>query len=156
MTTHVDAADLGVVAWHEDGRWIVSELNDLDNLSAILEEMRADDIESNCIALISKGEDYFVVIHLKGDDVEMALSDVLYAGESELATDLLEELDLPMPQEDDESQPAGDTGLLSHFGISAMEFEALANDLDLFPDEQIEALAARLGFVEQFLEIIEE
>ncbi len=152
----VEVEDIGIVAWHEEGVWRLSQLNEVNDLEKILEEMQSDDTNSNCIGLISKGEDYFIAIHIKGEQVEIALSDVLYASESDLAADVLEELELPYPQEEDDAQPAGDTGLLSEYGISAMEFEALANDFDLFPDEQLEALAARLGFVEQYLEIVEE
>ena len=45
--------------------------------------------------------------------------------------------------------------MLSDLGISAMEIEALCHDLDLFPDEQLDAIASRLGFGEEFREIFE-
>ena len=39
--------------------------------------------------------------------MQMMISDVTYALESDLAADLLEMLDLPFPEEDDDSQPGG-------------------------------------------------
>ena len=68
--------------------------------------------------------------------------------------DLVDLLDLPMPEEDDEPQPGGDVDLLSDHGMNSMELETLAADSDLFPDEQIEAIAWRLGFGEQFSELL--
>jgi hypothetical protein len=36
-----------------------------------------------------------------------------------------------------------------------MELSALCDDAELFPDEQLEAIASRLGFAEQFAELLE-
>jgi hypothetical protein len=36
-----------------------------------------------------------------------------------------------------------------------MEMAALCDDAELFPDEQLEAIASRLGFGDQFAEILE-
>ena len=82
------------------------------------------------------------------------ISDVTYATEYDIASDLIDLLDLPMPEEDDDSQPGGDVDLLADHGMSAMELETLAADQELFPDEQIEAIAWRLGFGEQFSELM--
>ena len=90
-----------------------------------------------------------------GSQMQMMISDVTYALESDLAADLLEMLDLPFPEEDDDSQPGGDIDLLSDLGMSAMELEALCDDPELFPDEQLDAIASRLGFGNQFAELFE-
>ena len=49
----------------------------------------------------------------------------------------------------------GDIDLLSDLGMGAMELEALCDDLELFPDEQIDAIASRIGFGEQFTNLYE-
>jgi hypothetical protein len=36
-----------------------------------------------------------------------------------------------------------------------MELAALCDDAELFPDEQLEAIASRLGFADQFTELLE-
>jgi hypothetical protein len=36
-----------------------------------------------------------------------------------------------------------------------MELAVLCDDAELFPDEQLEAIAGRLGFGEQFAELLE-
>ena len=39
--------------------------------------------------------------------------------------------------------------------MGAMEHEALCDDLELFPDEHIDAIASRIGFGEQFTNLYE-
>jgi len=44
---------------------------------------------------------------------------------------------------------------LADLGVNQMEIATLCDDAELFPDEQLEALASRLGFGEQFTELLE-
>jgi hypothetical protein len=39
--------------------------------------------------------------------------------------------------------------------MNGMEISALCDDGELFPDEQLEAIANRLGFGDQFAELLE-
>ena len=88
-----------------------------------------------------------------GTSLQMMISDVTFALENDLAADLVDVLDLPFPEEDDESQPGGDVDLLIDLGMNVMEIEALASDPELFPDEAVAAIAHRLGFGPQFDEL---
>ena len=47
-------------------------------------------------------------------------------------------------------QPVGDLSLLSDLGLDAMELGLLCENLDLYADEVAAAVAARLGFGEEF------
>ena len=147
--------DFGIIAWHEDGRWNVSELTHSRDLGSIMDQLNSQATNGGAIALIAIEEDYFVVARALGSQMQMMISDVTYALESDLAADLLEMLDLPFPEEDDDSQPGGDIDLLSDLGMSAMELEALCDDPELFPDEQLDAIASKLGFGNQFAELYE-
>jgi len=147
--------DFGIIAWHEDGRWNVSELTHARDLGSIMDQLNSQATNGGAIALIAIEEDYFVVARALGSQMQMMISDVTYALESDLAADLLEMLDLPFPEEDDDSQPGGDIDLLSDLGMSAMELEALCDDPELFPDEQLDAIASKLGFGNQFAELYE-
>lgn len=51
--------------------------------------------------------------------------------------------------------PGGDIDLLTDLGMNAMELEIICFDTELYPDEQIEAIAARLGFGNEFTELYE-
>ena len=150
-----EAEDFGIIAWHEDGRWNVSELTHARDLGSIMDQLNSQATNGGAIALIAIEEDYFVVARALGSQMQMMISDVTYALESDLAADLLEMLDLPFPEEDDDSQPGGDIDLLSDLGMSAMELEALCDDPELFPDEQLDAIASKLGFGNQFANLYE-
>jgi len=149
------ADDLGVIAWHEDGVWSVAQLTHTRDLGAIMDQLNSQATNGGALALLAVEEDFFIVARKLGSQMQMMISDVTYALESDLAADLIEMLDLPFPEEDDEPQPGGDIDLLSDLGMSAMELEALCDDLELFPDEQIDAIASRIGFGEQFTNLYE-
>jgi putative tRNA adenosine deaminase-associated protein len=149
------ADDLGVIAWHEDGVWSVSQLTHTRDLGAIMDQLNSQATNGGAVALLAVEEDFFIVARKLGSQMQMMISDVTYALESDLAADLIEMLDLPFPEEDDDSQPGGDIDLLSDLGMTAMELEALCDDLELFPDEQIDAIASRIGFGEQFTNLYE-
>jgi putative tRNA adenosine deaminase-associated protein len=149
------ADDLGVIAWHEDGVWNVAQLTHTRDLGAIMDQLNSQATNGGALALLAVEEDFFIVARKLGSQMQMMISDVTYALESDLAADLIEMLDLPFPEEDDEPQPGGDIDLLSDLGLSAMELEALCDDLELFPDEQIDAIASRIGFGEQFTNLYE-
>ncbi len=146
------ADDIGVVAWHEDGRWSVAELA-TDDLTEVIDRLKGQRTNGGAVALISIDEDFFIVARALGTSLQMMISDVTFALENDLAADLVDVLDLPFPEEDDESQPGGDIDLLVDLGMNVMEIEALASDPDLFPDEAISAIAHRLGFGPQFDEL---
>jgi putative tRNA adenosine deaminase-associated protein len=149
------AGDFGIIAWHEDGRWNVAELTHVTDLGSIMDQLNAQATNGGAIALIAIEEEFFIVARALGSQMQMMISDVTYALESDLAADLIEMLDLPFPEEEDDSQPGGDIDLLSDLGMSSMELEALCDDPELFPDEQLDAIASKLGFGNQFSEIFE-
>jgi len=146
------AEDIGVIAWREDGRWSVAEL-ETDDLTEIIDCLKGQHTNGGAVALISINEDFFIVARALGTNLQMMISDVTFALEDDLAADLVDVLDLPFPEEDDESQPGGDIDLLVDLGVNVMEIEALASDPELFPDEAVSAIAHRLGFGTQFDEL---
>lgn len=145
--------DFGVIAWHEDGVWNVSQLAGTRDLTELIEVLKSQQTNGGALALISIDEEFFIIARARGTDLQVMLSDVTYSAEYDIAADIIDMLDLPYPDEDDEPQPGGDISILSDLGISAMEIEIMSDDLDLYPEEQITALAHRLGFGEKFDEI---
>jgi putative tRNA adenosine deaminase-associated protein len=145
--------DFGVIAWREDGLWRASRLSNTRDLGSIMDQLKAQQGDAGSLALIAIDEEFFLVATCMGSLMQMMLSDVTYAVEYEIAADLIDALDLPFPEDDDAPQPGGDVDLLADFGISAMELEVMSDDLEMYPEEQITALAHRLGFGEQFDEL---
>ena len=149
------SVDFGIIAWHEDGRWDATRLISNRDIGAIIDSLKAQQTNGGAIALIAIEDEFVIIARALGDQMQMMISDVTYALDYEVAAELIEVLDLEFPEEDDEAQPGGDLDLLNDLGVSEMELLTILDDSELYPDEQLEAIASRLGFGEQFNQAIE-
>ena len=149
-------SDFGIIAWRDESGWSVSQLTDTDELGSIMDQLIKKSRQyGGAIALAAISEDFFIVAREIGSEMKMMISDATFGLENDLAVDLLEMMDLPFPEEDDDSQPGGDIDLLSDLGINEIELEAIAANEDFYPDEAIEAIAKRLGFGDKFIDLYE-
>lgn len=146
--------DIAVAAWHEDGRWTLGTLPDPNNIAQIITRLKSQQTNGGAIALIAIDEEFFIVIRVLGTNISLLLSDMTAALDYPVAEELLDIADLPLPEDDDEATPVGYLEILSDLGMSGMEISALCDDPELFPDEQLEAIAARLGFGQEFAELL--
>ena len=149
------SVDFGCIAWHEDGRWDATGLNTTRDIGLIIDALKSQQTNGGALALIAIEDEFVIIARALGDQMQMMISDVTYALDYEVAAELVEILDLEFPQDEDESQPGGDIDLLSDLGLGEMELLAILDDTELYPDEQLEAIANRLGFGEQFNHVIE-
>jgi putative tRNA adenosine deaminase-associated protein len=147
--------DFAIEAWHEDGRWSIASLPDPDDLTHIIDRLKKQQTNGGAVALITIDDEFFLAIRVLGTHVKFFISDISCAIDYEVAAEFLELADLDQPEEDDEPLPAGDLDIFSDLGLHSMELSTLCDDADLFPDEQIEAIANRLGFSEQLTELLE-
>ena len=151
----VNEVDIAVAAWHEDGRWNLAQLPDAHDLPHIIERLKSQQTNGGAIALLAIDEEFFMIIRVLGAHIKLFLSDISYAIDYDIAAEFIEICDLDMPEEDDEPFPAGDLDIISDLGVHRMELSTLCDDPDLFPDEQLEAIASRLGFGEEFAQLLE-
>lgn len=147
--------DIAVAAWHEDGLWTLGVLPDPTDIAQIITSLKSQQTNGGAIALISIDEEFFILIRVLGSHISLLLSDSTCALDYPVAEELLEIADLPMPEDDEDANPIGNLEILSDLGMSGMEIYALCDDAELFPDEQLEAIANRLGFGDQFAELLE-
>ena len=147
--------DFAVAAWHETDTWKLEILSDPYNLGAIISELKSHQTNGGALALIAIDEEFFILVRVLGKHISLFISDVTCALDYEVANEFLEISDLPAPEFDDEPLPGGHMDIIADLGIGHMELEALCDDTELFPDEQLEAIAKRLGFSEQFVELLE-
>ena len=147
--------DFAIEAWHEDGRWSVASLPDPDDLTHIIDRLKKQQTNGGAVALIAIDDEFFLAIRVLGTHVKFFISDVTCAIDYEVAAEFLDLADLDQPEEDDEPLPAGDLDIFSDLGLHSMELSTICDDADLFPDEQIEAIANRLGFSDQLTELLE-
>lgn len=147
--------DFALVAFREDGQWQVSELPSraAEDLDALLAAVRQQPSEGVTLAICSYGDDFFLAARPGGGEVRLLLSDVSAVGEWPIARQVLDALDEVSDAEPDDLetvQPAGDLDIFADLGVSAMEVTAVCSDLDLYPDEMLAQISARIGFGQQF------
>lgn len=148
--TEANAAgvDFALVAYREEGVWQVEELDselaaDLDEFSFQLRRYPGD---GGSLGLVSIDEDFFLLVRVLGSQTRMLLSDVTAATDWPLARSVVDRLELPLPDDEEAPEPAGDLGIVADLGLGAMDMGALLDDLDLYPDEMLSDIAAKLGF----------
>lgn len=143
-----EGVDFALVAYREENEWHVEEiaeelLHDLDSLTAELRRWPGD---FGSIGLVSVDEDFFVLVRVAGPHTKVLLSDVTAATEWPIARSVVESLEIPMPEDDDEQLPAGDLGILADLGLPAMDMGAMLDNYELYPDEILGDIAHKLGF----------
>ncbi|WP_432944054.1 tRNA adenosine deaminase-associated protein [Kribbella sp. CA-253562] len=149
--------DFALAAYIEDGVWTVTPLplRGEPDLSSLVSALRRYPGDAGVIGMVSVDEDFFIVIRVDGGRARLLLSDVTAATEWPLAKQVIDELDIPLAEDDDDQVPAGDLAIVADLGMSAMDLGALIDDVDLYPEEMLEEIAEALGFGNQFHEAIE-
>lgn len=151
------AVDFAVVAYRDDGEWQVESLparfgTDVD---ALVDTLRPLPSDVGAIGFVSVDEDFFVIARVQGADVRLLLSDVTAATEWPLASGVVDVLDLPEPDDEEDRQPAGDLGILADLGVSAMDLGVVCDDPEMYPDEALGDIARRLGFGARFDDVVD-
>jgi putative tRNA adenosine deaminase-associated protein len=153
------AVDFAVAAWREDGLWQVETLPQRtgERLDGLVNALRAQNGDGGVLGFVSVAEEFFLVVRVLGEEVRLLLSDVFAAEEWPLGLDALERLGIPSSEEDesDEAEPGGDLRIVEDFGVTPVDVELLLDDPEMWPDEQLASIAARIGFGEQFDLVLE-
>ena len=143
-----EGVDFALVVYREENVWRLDEVSEdrLHDVESLTAELRRWPGDHGSLGLVSIDEDFFVLARVAGTRVRLLLSDVTAATEWPLARSVIETLNLPTPDEDDDPEPAGDLGIVADLGLSAMDMGALLDDEDLYPDEALGDIAHKLGF----------
>lgn len=154
--TEVSSGDFAVVVYREEDTepWQADLLPFAltEDLRGLIHALRQQPSILGAIGLVAVGDDFFVALRVNGDQVSLFLSDVTAAVDWDFARQVLEYLDIDVPDDDDLDQvlPAGDLSIFADLGLDEMELGALSGDLDLYPDEVLASIAGRLGFAQTF------
>jgi putative tRNA adenosine deaminase-associated protein len=150
-----DAEDsLAVVVYREDGLWQSGVLPEkvTDNLDGLVAVLRQQPAENGAIGLVNVADEFFVAVRVRGEETRLLLSDVTAAVAWDLARQVVQQLGMDAPGEDDleDVWPAGDLSIFSDLGLDEMELGAVLADLDAYADEMLLSIADRLGFAEVY------
>lgn len=147
-----DDIDLVVALYREDGQPVALALEyDLANdLEALITQLRRMPGDGGAVALVSIASEVFVIVRVRGKHVQVFCSDAVAATDWPLARDVVDLLGLDVPEEDDDSGPAGDLDILADVGLHDFELEAMAEDYDEDSATLVERIAERLKFGPEF------
>jgi putative tRNA adenosine deaminase-associated protein len=155
----VAETDFAVIVYREEDQWEAEALPaaltaDLDGL---VHALRQQPSIGGTIGFAGVGDDFWLAVRVIGEDVSLFLSDLTAAVDYPLARQVLENLGIPVPSDDELDQvlPAGDLSIFADLGLEEMELGAVAADLDLYPEDAVAGIAERLRFgeaVEQALD----
>ncbi len=153
-----ESMEFALLAWRDDGQWRASQLSDdaTTDIGVALDALRAQQVDGGAIAMLAVDDQFFILIRQIGSRTQMVVSAVMSALDYEIAAEVLELLDLELPEEDDADEPAGDLNIFTDLGLDAMELQFICDDDEMFPDEQLEVIARRVGFGDQFVDLIDK
>ena len=144
--------DVAVIVYREDDAWDVDLLPTAltEDLAGLLHVLHQQPSIGGTIGLAAVGDDFFVALRVIGSQVSVFLSDLTASVDWPLARQVLDYLDLVIPEDEDLDQvlPAGDLSIFADLGLDEMDLGMVAGDLDLFPDEALGVIARKLGFAQ--------
>lgn len=151
MMTDNEATDFAVVVFREDANWEAELLpvaltEDLDGFIHALRQIPG---LGGTIGLAAVGDDFFVAIRVLGEEEMVFLSDVTASLDWPLARQVLEYLEIDIPDEDDDLDqvlPVGDMSIFADLGMDEMELGAISGDLEAYPDEMLLSIGEKIGF----------
>src|ERR1700733_11703404 len=142
--------DFAVIVYREEDQWEADALPTAvtSDLDAFVRVLRQQPSIGGTIGFAGVGDDFFLAVRIVGEDVSLFLSDLTAAVDYELARQVLDALDIPVPGDDELDQvlPAGDMSIFADLGLDEMELGAMSADLDLYPEDAVAGIADRLGF----------
>ena len=153
-----DPDSSAVVVYRQDGSWQSGLLPEVltEDLEGLLDAVRQQSGDGGSFALVDVAHEFFVVARVLHGREMLLLSDVTASVAWDLALQVVERLDLDVPQEDDldDVLPAGELGIFADLGLDEMEMGMVLSDTELYADEVLDALARRLGFADAYERVV--
>ncbi|WP_226436722.1 tRNA adenosine deaminase-associated protein [Rhodococcus yananensis] len=149
-----DLEGFAVAVTREDGRWkcrplTAGALVSLETAETELRELRSS---GAVFGLLNVDDEFFVIVRPAPAGAQLLLSDATMAVDYDIAADVLDALNIDIPDIDpddlDDVEPweEGDLAILADMGLPEPVLSVILSETDLYPDEQFEEIAQRLGF----------
>ncbi|RRO85429.1 tRNA adenosine deaminase-associated protein [Corynebacterium bovis] len=161
-----DDDDAGVtfaaVAVRQDTAWTVRTLRDralrgLDDLLADLRSLRSEGV---VLGFVCVDDDWCALVRPVPGGVRVLLSDATAALDDDLAADILDELDVDVPSEEeadetDEPWPEGEFDMLEDLGVGEQILSVIFDDEDLYASDQLIRVAEELGLGDELSDLVD-
>ena len=148
-----DEIDFVLAAYREDGQPYVQSLgkdlaNDLDELIVQLRRLPGD---AGALGFVSLVEEVFVITRVRGQHVQVLLSDAAAASDWPIARDVADYLgEEPVDEDEEEAEPIGDLGIVADLGLSDFDMGAIIDNLDLSSVDMLIEIADKIKLSPQF------
>ncbi|MFI7664329.1 tRNA adenosine deaminase-associated protein [Nocardia sp. NPDC049526] len=159
-----DVEGFAVAVVREEGQWRCTPLSQaaLTDLSAAETELKALRSSGAVFGLLDIDDEFFIVLRPAPSGTRMLVSDATAAIDYDIAADVLEALNIEIPDIDpdelDDIEPweEGDLGVLADLGLPEPVLSVILAETDLYPDEQLGMIAQRLGFANELTAVLDK
>jgi putative tRNA adenosine deaminase-associated protein len=158
MSEQDPVGGFAVAVVREEGKWRCSAMagDALRELDAAITELRKIRSTGAVFGLLDVDDQFFLVLRPGPGGVQLFVSDAAAALDYDVAADALDLLRVDPPSEDDdEVWPEGALDILADLGLPAPEMQVIAGEVDLYPDEQLQIIARRCGFADEFVQLLD-
>ena len=153
----VSNVDFAVAAYREEGVWVVASLpaQAAASMDTLLASLRRLPGEAGVLGIVSIDEEFFLLARTTPAGVRVFVSDGFALIDWPLAAEAADSIGLDWDEDElEEFEPVGNLSILADFGLDSDEMTMLCEDEDMYPEDQVKAIAKRLGFSREFAEAI--
>ena len=153
LEVDLKAIDVAAAAGRVEGRWVSSAMPariaiTVDTLVSALRQLPG---ENGVFGFVGVGDEFFLIFRVDSIGTRIFISDGVAVLDWSLAEEAADLIGLEWEEDDlEEFIPIGDLSILTDLGLDADELSLLVDESDLYPDDQVKAIAKRLGLGEQF------
>lgn len=159
MSEQDPVTGFAIAVVREEGKWrcTAMESSALTELDTAITELRKIRSTGAVFGLLDVDDQFFLVLRPGPGGVQLLLSDAAAALDYDIAADALDLLrvDPPADYDDDEIWPEGALDILADIGLPAGELQVIIGEVDLYPDEQLQIIAQRCGFADEFAKLLD-
>lgn len=150
-----DEIDFVAALYREDGepQCVLLPLDLANDLEELIVELRRYPADAGALGLVSVGEEFFVACRVRGQNVQVVLSDGIASEDWPIARDVADFLGVYVA--DDESGPIGDLDMLTDLGCSEFDLESICLNLDEDSSELALQVADKLHLGAQLRKLVD-
>jgi len=130
----------------------------LTSLAAAETELRELRSAGAVFGLLDVDDEFFIIVRPAPSGTRLLLSDATAALDYDIAAEALDKLDADIGYEElDGAEPfeEGDLGLLADVGLPEAVLGVILDETDLYADEQLGMIAARMGFADELSAVLD-
>jgi putative tRNA adenosine deaminase-associated protein len=158
MSQEGPLAGFGIAVVREDGKWRCDAMtaDALGELDSAITELRKIRSTGAVFGMLAVDDEFFLLLRPGPGGVSLLLSDAAAALDYDIAADALDLLRVDPPEDDDdELWPEGSLDILADLGLPAPELQVITSEVDLYPDQQLQMIAQRCGFADEFGSVLD-